>query len=59
MQTVTTLEEEWGQVLQACMSMKARENESSTGWVWAAGFHHVMACSRLEGILKIILSLFT
>jgi hypothetical protein len=30
----------------------AKEDESSTGSVWAAGFHCVMARSRLVGILK-------
>jgi hypothetical protein len=32
--------------------MWAKEDESSTGCIWAAGFHHVMAHSRLEGVLK-------
>ena len=27
-------------------------DESSTGRIWAAGFHHVRACSRLARILK-------
>jgi hypothetical protein len=35
------------------MSMGAREDESSTGRCWAAGFHHVMACSRWAGALKL------
>jgi hypothetical protein len=30
-----------------------KEDESSTGRVWAAGFHHVMAHSRLVGALKL------
>jgi hypothetical protein len=32
---------------------RAKEDESSTGGVWAAGFHHVTARSRLAGVLKI------
>jgi hypothetical protein len=35
------------------MSMGAKEDESSTGRVWAAGFHHVMARSRLVRVLKL------
>jgi hypothetical protein len=35
------LEAEWRQVLLGSMSMGAKEDESSTGRVWAAGFHHV------------------
>jgi hypothetical protein len=38
--------------------MVAKEDESSTGRVWAAGFHHVTACSRLAGILKLTNRLF-
>jgi hypothetical protein len=34
-------------------STEAKEDESSTGRIWAAGFHHVMACSHLAGILKL------
>jgi hypothetical protein len=32
----------------------AKEDESSTGRVWDAGFHHVMARSRLAGVLKLM-----
>jgi hypothetical protein len=31
-----------------------KEDESSTGRVWAAGFQHVTARSRLAGVLKIM-----
>jgi hypothetical protein len=31
----------------------AKEDESSTGRVWAAGFHHVTARSRLARVLKL------
>jgi hypothetical protein len=58
MQTATTLEAEWRQVLQRSMSTGAKEDGSSTGYVWAAGFHHVTARSHLAGILKIKNCLF-
>jgi hypothetical protein len=35
-----------------------KEDESSTGRVWAAGFHHVTARSRLARILKLMNRLF-
>jgi hypothetical protein len=40
------------------MSMGAKEDESSIGRVWAAGFHHVTARSRLERVLKLMNRLF-
>jgi hypothetical protein len=58
MGTVRTLEAEWKQVLWGSMSTGAQEDESSTGRVWAARFHHVMACSRLVRILKLMNCLF-
>jgi hypothetical protein len=58
MRTARTLEAEWGQVLQGSMSMGAKEDESSIGRVWAAGFHHVTACACLAHILKLIDHLF-
>jgi len=36
----------------------AKEDESNTGRVWAAGFHHVTARSRLARVLKRIKHLF-
>jgi hypothetical protein len=33
------LEAEWRQVQWGSMSMGAKEDESSTGHIWAAGFH--------------------
>jgi hypothetical protein len=36
------------------MGTGTKENESSTGRVWAAGFHHVTAHSRLACVLKIM-----
>jgi hypothetical protein len=37
---------------------RAKEDESSTGSVWAAGFHHITACSHLAGVLKLMNCLF-
>jgi hypothetical protein len=56
MQTARTLEAEWRQVLRGSMSMGAKEDESSTGCVWAAGFQYVMPHSHL-GISKLTNSL--
>jgi hypothetical protein len=38
--------------------MGTKEDESSTGHVWAAGFHHVIACSRLLRGFKLMNHLF-
>jgi hypothetical protein len=38
--------------------MAAKEGGSSTGHVWAAGFHHVTAHSRLVGGLELKNRLF-
>jgi len=35
-----------------------KEDESSTGRVWTAGFHHVTALSRLAHVLKLMNRLF-
>jgi hypothetical protein len=35
-----------------------KEDESNTGRVWAAGFHHVAAHSRLARVLKLMKRLF-
>jgi hypothetical protein len=40
------------------VSTRAKEDESSTGRVWVAGFHHVTALSRLVRVLKLINCLF-
>jgi hypothetical protein len=53
MRTVRMLEAEWRQVLRGSVSKGTKEDESSTGRVWAAGFHHVTARSRLAGVLKL------
>jgi hypothetical protein len=36
----------------------AKEDESSTWGVWAAGFHHIAARSRLVRVLKLMNPLF-
>jgi hypothetical protein len=41
------VEGEWKKFLCGNVVTGAKEDESSTGCIWAAGFHHVMACSRL------------
>jgi len=45
--------------LQENVSTGTKENESSTGRVWAAAFHHVTASSRLArfGTYKTFISL--
>jgi hypothetical protein len=58
MRTPRTLEAEWRQVLRGSMSTWAKEDETSTGHVWAAGFHHVTARSRLARVLKLTNRLF-
>jgi hypothetical protein len=37
--------------VRGSVSTGAKEDESATGRVWAAGFRHVMAHSRLAGVL--------
>jgi hypothetical protein len=58
MRTARTLEAEWRQVLRGSVSTGTKEDESSTGRVWAAGFHHVTARSRLTRVLKLMNRLF-
>jgi hypothetical protein len=58
MRTARMLEAERRQVLQGSMGMGTREDESSTGRIWAGGFHHVTTCSHLAHILKPMNCLF-
>jgi head-tail adaptor len=58
MRTASTLEAEWRQAVRGSVSMRAKEDESRTGRVWVAGFHHVTARSRLAGVLKLTNPLF-
>jgi hypothetical protein len=53
MRTARMLEAEWTQVLGGSVNTGAKEDESITGRVWAAGFHHVTARSSLAGVLKL------
>jgi hypothetical protein len=40
------------------VSTGAKEDDSNIGCVWAAGFHHVTALSRLARVLKLMNRLF-
>jgi len=40
------------------MGTGTKEDESNTGYVWAAGYHYVMLRSRLAHILKLMNCLF-
>jgi len=44
--------------LRESVGMGTQEDESSTGRVWAAGFHRVTARSGLARILKLMSRLF-
>jgi hypothetical protein len=39
--------------------MRTKEDESSTGQVWAAEFHHIMACSCVAHVLKLMKCFFS
>jgi hypothetical protein len=58
MRTARTLAAEWWQVLRGSVSTGAKEDESSAGRVWAPGFHHVTARTRLARVLKLMNRLF-
>jgi hypothetical protein len=58
MQMARMLEAEWRQVLRGRVSVGTKEDESSAGHVWAAGFHHVTARSHLAHVLKLLNHLF-
>jgi hypothetical protein len=58
MQTARMLEAEWRQVLQGSVGMGTKEDESSTGRIWAAGFQPVMVCSGLVHVLKFMNPVF-
>jgi len=38
--------------------MGTKEDESNIGYIWAAGYHHVMLRSRLAHVLKLMKCLF-
>jgi hypothetical protein len=54
MQTARTPEAEWWQVLRGSVGKGTKKDESSTGLVWASGFQHVSARSRLARVLKLM-----
>jgi len=45
--------------LRGSVDTETKEDEASTGRVWAAGFHHVKARSGLARFLKLMNHLFT
>jgi hypothetical protein len=58
MRTARTLETEQRQVPWGSMSTGAKEEESSTGHIWVAGFHIVTARSHMARVLKLMNRLF-
>ena len=52
--TARTLEAEWLASLWGGAGTGTKGDESSTGRVWAAGFHHGTARSRLARVLKLV-----
>jgi hypothetical protein len=46
-------------ILTFSVGTGTKEDESSTGRVWAAGFHHVTARFRLARVLNLMNRLFT
>jgi hypothetical protein len=58
MRTAGMLEGGWRQVVRESVSMGAKDDESRTGRVWAAGFHSVMARSHLARVLKLMNRLY-
>jgi hypothetical protein len=52
MGTARMVEGEWRQVLWGSVSTGTKEDESSTGRVWAAEFHRVTARSRLARVYE-------
>jgi hypothetical protein len=54
MRAARTLEAEWRHVLRGSVSTETKEDESSTGRIWTAGFHQVTFRSRLALVLKLI-----
>jgi hypothetical protein len=58
MRTARMLEAEWRQILRGSVGMGTKEDESSTGRVWAAGFYRVMARCCLVRVLKLMNHLF-
>jgi hypothetical protein len=53
-----TIETEWWQVLRGRVRTGTKEDELSTGRVWAAGFHHITARYPMTRVLKLMNRLF-
>jgi hypothetical protein len=49
---------EWRHGLRVSVITGAKKDESSTGYVWPAGFHHITARSRVVRVLKLMNPLF-
>jgi hypothetical protein len=58
MRTARTLGAECRQVLRGSVSTGEKEDESSTGRVWAAVYYHITARSLLARVLKLMKYLF-
>jgi hypothetical protein len=52
--TARTLEAEWRATLRGSVGTGTKEDESSTGRVWTAEFHHVTPRSRLARVCKLM-----
>jgi hypothetical protein len=52
MRTVRTVEAEWREVHWGSVSTGTKEDESSTGRIWAHVFHYDTARSRLAGVFE-------
>jgi hypothetical protein len=58
MRSASKLEAECWQLLGGRVGTGTKEDKSSTGRSWAAGFYHFTARSRLASVLKLINRLF-
>jgi hypothetical protein len=58
MRTAGNIEAEWRQVLRESIGTGTKEDELSTGRVWAAGVHDFTARLRMARVLKLINHLF-
>jgi hypothetical protein len=58
MRTARKLEAEWRKILRGSVGTGTKKDESSTGRVLAAEFHHVTARSRFAHVLKLMNCLF-
>jgi hypothetical protein len=56
--TARTFEEELKHVLRESFVTVTKADESSTGCIWAAGFHYVAVRSRLGRVSKLMVRIF-